>query len=463
MNGSPFVHLKNSLNRAPRIICGAFLLLLALAVAGCGGMSLRPFGEAEPVAGTADARGEAEGHGVTQTADGDSRPSATFMIRVGLAHGVDSASVTGRGSYTVSVYADEQNSWTARKEERWRFGADDSGVSGMGPGAGFHIETGTIRVKPEGDGPLVFDDVTYRGEIELFSSGPGSLTVVNVLDIESYLRGVVPKEIGPRPEEEIEAVKAQAVAARTYAIASGGKRAGGGFDVFATVEDQVYAGIEGENPVCDRAISETAGEFLSYGDEAIHAYFHANCGGHTEARHEVWGLERVPYLEGVPDSREHDRFNDAFCSGGAHFNWTETWEGEEIAALVREHLPSVASTPVNGPVGEVRGMRVTARTPSGRIRWLEVETDAGTYRVFGDRVRWLLRRPGTGRILLSAWFDLDVSSASGRVSRVEATGKGYGHGVGLCQHGAMEMARQRYTYDQILKHYYRGVELEEAY
>ena len=384
-------------------------------------------------------------------------------MRVGLAHGVRDAAVSSRGAFTVGLFADSLESWPAGGGQSWRFGATGDGITGSGPGGSFHMDAGTIRVRPEPGSFLIFDGAPYRGEIELFPTGSGSLTVVNVVDIESYLRGVVPMEIGARPEVEIEAVKAQAVAARTYALASGGKRASGGFDVFATVEDQVYAGLNGEDPVCDRAILETAGVFMTYAGEPIHAYFHANCGGRTDARQEVWELPSVPYLTQVWDSRDEDQFNDAFCSGGNNFSWTEIWDGDEMARLVHEYLPGVASTPVRGALGDLKDMRVTVRTPSGRVRWLEVETDGGTYRVFGDRVRWLLRRPGSDRILRSSFIELDVRKHGGRVTGLTVEGRGYGHGIGMCQHGAMEMARQGYGYEEILRHYYSGIELERAY
>ncbi|MCK4409629.1 MAG: SpoIID/LytB domain-containing protein, partial [Candidatus Eisenbacteria sp.] len=388
-------------NGAPRFICGALLLfallmVLAALMTGCAG--------GWPLSGVGESRERSEQrdyYDVAGQADGGTGfeqgelPGDVHFIRVGLAHGVKDASVSCRGGFTVGLYADSLGSWQAREGARWLFGAAGGGITGSGPGGGFHMDAGTIRIRPEAAGlgearPLVFDGVAYRGEIELLPSGRGSLTVVNVVDVESYLRGVVPSEIGARPESEIEAVKAQAVAARTYALASGGRRAAGGFDVYATVDDQVYTGVNGEDPVCDRAILATAGVFMSHSDEPIHAYFHANCGGRTDARHEVWELPRVPYLRQVWDSPEEDQFNDAFCSAGAHFRWTESWNGEEIARLVREQLPNTASTPVRQPLGDVKDLRVTVRTPSGRVRWLEVETDAGTYRVFGDRVRWLL-------------------------------------------------------------------------
>jgi stage II sporulation protein D len=368
------------------------------------------------------------------------------MIRVGLAQGLSDAAVSGRGSYTVSQYAGSLREWTAAPGEVSRFSARE-------------VDSGTVRISPEGAAPLVFDGTAYRGEIEIFRSDPGALTVVNVVDLESYVRGVLPGEIGSRPVDEIEAVKAQAVAARTYAVAASGSRSGGGFDVFATVEDQVYSGADAEDAICDRAVLETSGEFLSMNRRPIHAYFHSTCGGRTEAREEVWELPRLPYLTQVWDSPQEDRFTDPFCSEAPNFTWTERWSGEEVERLVRTQLMVTASTPVARPPSMVRDVRVTVRTPSGRVRWLEVETDAGTYRVFGDRVRWLLRRPGSGRILRSAWFDLEVRHGGGRITELTAKGRGYGHGVGMCQHGAMEMAREGYNYTQILDHYYPGTTL----
>jgi stage II sporulation protein D len=459
--------LKRRFHGAPRAACGALLVIVVAAAGGCAGAGLSVGGggaggaAAPPDGIEADAAVPGAGPGYSEAAEWffDQAP----LMRVGLAHGVREASVSGRGGFAVSVYSSDTRRWSASSGSTWRFRAEPDGMEGRGSGESFAIGEGTIRVSPDAGSFLVFGDVAYRGEMELFSSGPGSLAVVNVVDLESYLRGVVPKEIGPRPESEIEAVKAQAVAARTYAVAASGRRALGDFDVYATVEDQVYAGVDGENAVCDRAILETAGIFMSYKGEPINAYFHANCGGMTEAREEVWGFERVPYLTQVWDTSSGDRFDDAFCSGGTNFAWTETWSGSEIASLITEHLPSVASTPVKRPIGDVSDISVSARTPSGRVRWLEVETTSGTYRVFGDSVRWLLRRPGSGRILRSAWFELDVQSRGGRVTRVTAEGRGYGHGVGMCQHGAMEMARRGHTYRSILSHYYRGASLTRAY
>jgi len=404
----------------------------------------------------------------TATPQPEGRPARTVpegpLIRVGLERSVTRVAMSSSGHFTVDVYADSVRHIPTAEGEEWRFRAGGGGIEGTGPSSDFEIAAGTVRVRSTGGKPLVVDGTAYRGEIEFFLSAPGTLSVVNVVGLESYLRGVVPKEIGPRPIGEIEAVKAQAIAARTYAIASDGGRAGGDFDLFSSVRDQVYGGVDVETDVCDLAIAETAGLVAQRDGEPINAYFYANCGGRTEARHEVWELEELPYLVSVWDTpRGSHRREEAYCRGGANFDWSAEWTGVQIEMLVQEYLPRYASTPVQEAIGAVHDVKVTERTPSGRVRWLEIRTDAGTYRVFGDRSRWVLRRPKGGGILWSAWFDLDVEKSGGRVSRVRAKGKGYGHGVGMCQHGAMEMARRGHSHGEILRHYYAGIEIAPQY
>jgi stage II sporulation protein D len=386
------------------------------------------------------------------------------LIRVGLERTATWVAMGSSGHFTVDVYADSVRHVPTQQGKEWRFRAGGRGIEGRGPSSDFEVAEGTVRVRPTGGKPLVVDGTAYRGEVELFLAAPGTLSIVNVVGLESYLRGVVPKEIGPRPIGEIEAVKAQAIAARTYAVASDGGRSGGDFDLFSTVRDQVYGGVDVETDVCDRAIAETAGLVARRDGEPINAYFYANCGGRTEAREEVWELEELPYLVSVWDTPGgSSRREEAYCRGGANFDWSAEWTGVQIEMLVQDYLPRYASTPVRESIGAVHDVKVTERTPSGRVRWLEIRTDAGTYRVFGDRSRWVLQRPKGGGILWSARFELGVEKSGGRVSRIRATGKGYGHGVGMCQHGAMEMARRGHSHGEILRHYYAGIEIAPEY
>ena len=140
----------------------------------------------------------------------------------------------------------------------------------------------------------------YRGRLLFFLNPRGSLNLVNELPLEQYLRGVVPRELGPELYPRIEALKAQAVAARTYTLRHLGEFAGEGFDICAEPRCQVYGGQTAEHPLSDRAVAETAGEILRSGDEIVEALYSATCGGHTEDSRTVFPWLDVPYLRGVP-------------------------------------------------------------------------------------------------------------------------------------------------------------------
>ncbi|WP_052572062.1 SpoIID/LytB domain-containing protein [Geothrix fermentans] len=157
------------------------------------------------------------------------------------------------------------------------------------------LPLGGVWLKPAGELTALQGKGRYRGKVEIFPNAQGRLTVVNTLDLETYLRGVVPKEMGAWEFPSLEALKAQAVAARTYAVANRGKRAADGFDMGDTVADQVYGGRDGEQSLTDRAIQETEGLFATYGGKPIQALFMANCGGHTVDVAHVFGGD-APYL-----------------------------------------------------------------------------------------------------------------------------------------------------------------------
>ena len=163
---------------------------------------------------------------------------------------------------------------------------------------GRSVAGGWVRLRPVDDVPVEAAGRHVRGDIVVRSGADGAL-LINELDLEQYLRGVVPAEMGPRAFPEIEALKAQAVAARTYAMAHLGEHDAQGYDLCATTQCQVYKGVEVEDPLSDRAVSETAGEVLTWRGALVDARYHSTCGGHTEdAVVSFPGLE-APYLRGV--------------------------------------------------------------------------------------------------------------------------------------------------------------------
>jgi len=157
-----------------------------------------------------------------------------------------------------------------------------------------------LAVPATSDGPIQVDGKPYRGAVEVLVAGGARLRAVNVLNMEDYLRGVVPLELGPSVYPEIEALKAQAVAARTYAYANRGQFSSEGFDLCDTPRCQVYGGLKGESDMSDTAVAETRGLILTSGGEPVNALYTATCGGHTEDVKNVFRQEELPYLKGVP-------------------------------------------------------------------------------------------------------------------------------------------------------------------
>jgi stage II sporulation protein D len=322
----------------------------------------------------------------------------------------------------------------------------------------------------------------HAGDVMVMCRSEG-LTVVNVVDLETYLRGVVPWEIGRPGEKGLAALEAQAVAARTYTVSHLEERRDHGFDVWADTRDQVYKGLEGTDRWCDKAITNTAGLVLRYHGIEIEAYYSSTCGGRSSNIHEVWSRPARPYLKSHSDRKGR---GTAYCSESSQFTWNETWTFAELEAALKTNLPAyldwleasalrqrwagTAFQPATTGVdprqpGRVRDIRVKSRTSSGRAEILEIVTEAGKYRIRGDRVRWVLR-PASGRfsILRSAWIDVQLQrDRAGAIEQLVVNGRGFGHGVGMCQTGALGMARAGATSHQILKHYYPDTSLESAW
>gem|GEM_PF-147706 len=313
---------------------------------------------------------------------------------------------------------------------------------------------GPIRLSPGKDASFTIDDRHYRGDIEL-SARDDSLFIVNVLPLEEYLRGVLPGEIGKRAPEESEAVSAQAVAARTYVVKKLGQYAALPFDVFSSVQDQVYTGIDGENPVADAALEKTEGLVLANGKGLLDAYYCSTCGGRTSDIAVVWPhREAVESLRGVQDGEG----SQAWCRQSPHFEWTEFWSGDRLSELVRRHLPEQEGLGGTRVEGLLTDLEVDMDEESGRVREIVYKWKGGSASVPGDRNRWILRRPDNS-ILRSVRVNIQVEKAGEYVTRVVAQGHGNGHGVGMCQMGAIARARSGEGFRRILEAYYPGAQI----
>ena len=298
--------------------------------------------------------------------------------------------------------------------------------------------------------PLKLDGKTYRGTLEFYPDD-GSIQSVNVLPLEDYLRGVVPLEMGHRSEQELEALKAQAVAARTYALKFMLTHDSSNFDIRGSIEDQVYGGVGAEYALSDQAIRETKGRVLLYADTLAMCYYHSTCGGMTASRNEVWGGAVIPYLVTTSD---RDPSGKPWCQASHYMQWSESWSLAELTDILRNNLENAG---VRAPAfRRLKDFRVKSRFADGRINVLEVKTDRGAFELHGDKIRVALKT-AKGRMLESARFDIVVQG-----DRVIARGNGYGHGVGMCQMGALGRAVAGQSFREILAAYYPGTVLALA-
>jgi len=276
--------------------------------------------------------------------------------------------------------------------------------------------------------------------------------------VEAYLLGVVFAEMGRRSPSELAALRAQVVVARTYALRNLRRWEVQGFDLYATVVDEVYGGAGAETPEGLDAVRATRGQILTYDGGPIDAFFFSTCGGRTADGTEIFRGADRPYLRSFADIAAD---GTPYCSISPRFRWREEWTGEELRATLQRTLPATLGVPAND-VREVDDVRVAYRTGSGRVGQLTIELQGSAVQVDGPNVRQVLRAP-SGDLLRSNDFSLTVTRVGRRVTRLVADGAGAGHGVGFCQWGAVGRSRAGQDYEGILMAYYPGVALERRY
>jgi len=298
---------------------------------------------------------------------------------------------------------------------------------------------------------------SYRGRLLLRRDNRG-LTVINQLGVESYLAGVLSAEMGRRDSSDLEAVRAQAVISRTFALKNRGKRRQDGFDLNATVADQVYGGVTTETPLAWQAVRGTTGQVLTWQGGLIDAFFSSTCGGRTAEGTEVYAGADRPYLQSVADV---DANGQAYCRVSPRFRWQEEWTGDSLRGILRRTLPVTAGV-APASVTRVVDVRVTSRTVSDRAGRVEINLGDRVLAVSGPDIRLTLR-PSPGQVLRSSAFTLTESRSGGQVDRLVADGRGSGHGVGFCQWGAVGRARAGQDYRTILRAYFTGTDIQRLY
>ena len=336
-------------------------------------------------------------------------------------------------------------------------------------GSGFHWEGTEARA--------------YRGRLEVFIDRFSKLTIVNILPLEEYVRGVVPSEMAHAFPAE--ALKAQAVAARNEIFAKVGTRhLEDGFDLCADVHCQVYSGINREQATTTQAVTATAGLVMKANGVIIEANYAGVCGGHTENNENVWSGQPQPYLRGIFDGNgKPDLLGNSLQDENTLLRWVttkpnvycNTLQGEIPAALeytkkyfrwelnyTRQELQNFIRKRTGEDFGELKDLVPLQRGPSGRLIRLRVVGDKKTFEITRELA---IRQALAEKTLWSACITFEKSGRdrNGAFAKFKILGAGWGHGVGMCQTGAAAMALRGQNFLQILQHYYAGVKLDKKY
>lgn len=276
----------------------------------------------------------------------------------------------------------------------------------------------------------------YRGLFKIQIGSKNGLNVINILDIESYLYGVIPKEMSP--QWPLEALKAQSVAARSFALYQKAKNKNKEYDVAASTGSQVYSGYSVESATTNHAVDETKGVIMLYQGQPALAYFHANSGGMTEDARNVWTTE-IPYLKSVQDDPSMKAPN---------VSWSASLELNTIRQSLNQNGIKISS---------VTRVRPIKHSPTGRVTKIGISSAEGEIVLDGNDFR-LKVDPSVIKSTLFTMAPMDEKDENEN-SIIRFEGKGFGHGVGMSQWGALVMARDGYSYRDILVHYYPGVEI----
>ena len=411
--------------------------------------------------------------------------------------------LSGSGSYSIGIT--QGMLVMTDSEGRLANLGDSTAIKVSGNNAIIMGNSFMLPVRITGEGFLKFNGKTYRGAFLITQRGG----LLNVLDVEQYLCGVLPAEVGASWPDE--ALRAQAISARTYVLKQSMNRAEKGYDVVDTDSDQVYKGAGVETAKTNKAVSSTAGEILTYGKELAYTYFHSDSGGHTADISDVWG-SKIPYLTGVPEVVSYkspvstwnarisaSKIQNAIkkITGADIGNITEIQVSEVDEggrAVTMTFIGSKGSKTIKASqfrtTIDPRTLKSTMFTPSGgafnvnndltpsglvsqKSRQNTSSTSTGLTFDEEQRIAQLtaegvftstelidmLTNPDKKKNYLQTGLGRSTIEKSG--SDFVFYGRGWGHGVGLCQWGAMAMAEQGYTAEKILMHYYPGTSVRK--
>ncbi len=349
-------------------------------------------------------------------------PAQATQLRVAVAQKVAQINI---GSSTTAIVSDGAGKKIAELQPQSGLTARFSTGAGFPLTSKAEIEVGDAKltqlwVTPQQGGYIWIGDRWYRGKVQILPVDQ-KLVAINHVDLEQYLYSVLGAEMSTNFPAE--ALKAQAVAARTYALYRRQSSSKKLFDVDSTQASQVYRGLSSEANTTQAAVNATLGQIMLYQGKPILAAFHAASGGHTENVEDIWSSQ-LSYLRGVPD----------YDLGTPGYEWTKTFSNTELSQSLK--------------INQVKSIAPDKTTQFGSVVSLKVIGD--TSQTFtGSQIRTALK-------LRSLRFTITPTPDG-----VTFTGRGYGHGLGMSQWGAYNLANKGMKYTNILSHYYQGVDLKK--
>jgi len=286
-----------------------------------------------------------------------------------------------------------------------------------------------INIIPEHEPAIYLGKRLYKGSLQIVRTSKGKLRAINILNLEDYLKGVLFHEVSHR--WPMEAIKAQAIVSRTFALYQAEQNKDKHYYLTSDVSSQVYGGVYAEKYRTNKAIQETKGKVLIYRKKILPAFFHATCGGRTEDVSMLWKLNLKP-LKGIRCS---------YCVNSPHFNWKRKVKLTDIKeALVKE----------GHKVSDLKSISIKGIDRSGRVKDIIIKAKNKTLALSAKDFRRIIG----STLIKSRNFEVRIKG-----EYAYFIGKGWGHGVGMCQWGAFTMAKKRKKADDILEFYYPGARI----
>lgn len=395
------------------------------------------------------------------------------LMAIGLARRAQEVSLVCNGSFKIFVNGVLLRSGAAGEVVTFSGEMNERLTLVPEPGKLWFVKVNGRPLSGVSEGKAAF---RYPGKLDIFASpgcGGGDqarVTLVDRIPLEQYVCGVIEEEM---PSSfPLEALRAQAICARTYALFYLGRHQADGFDLCASTHCQVYNGKPDRYSSPVAAAFSTRGQVLLYDGQPAGTFFHSTCGGETaDGRFLAENTRDRPYLVGVSDLRARTvpyddnglkRFlaggSEGYCRGSRKYRWTVTLSAAEVDTLVQANLGKVLGQPSLQP-GKVKMLRIASRERA-RVKVLTVECAESSYDVEGNNIRWLFKGASQAKGgLMSTMFTMSVGKDAAGNLQYTFVGGGWGHGVGMCQFGAQGRAQAGQSAAEILAAYFPGAEL----